>query len=94
MEELKADGHTVRRVLVVGGGSRNPLLMQLVSDIVGIDQIMPTPAASAAYGDALRAGVGIGAFTDLCEKASLVESECIVRADPEHAAIYDEIYGI
>lgn len=94
IEGLRSEGYAVGRIFAVGGGTRNSLLMQLVCDIAGIDQIVPAPAASAAYGDALRAGVGIKLFRDLRATASTIQSAPVRVANPRHRAVYDDMYRI
>ena len=93
-EELEKEGHVVRRVLAVGGGAGNSLLMQLVCDIAGIEQLMPTKFAGAAYGDALRAGVGIGYFENLGKASAIIPRSLVVQPDVTHKDVYDRMYGI
>ncbi len=57
MADLGAD---VRRVVAVGGGTRSPLWLQIVSDVTGVAQEVPAETIGAAYGDAFLAGVAAG----------------------------------
>ncbi|HVO37946.1 MAG TPA: FGGY-family carbohydrate kinase [Spirochaetia bacterium] len=63
IEALEAQGCQPQRILAVGGGTRNPLWMQIVSDIAGITQEVPAEQMGASYGDAFLAGIGGGVFS-------------------------------
>jgi xylulokinase len=56
-------GHAPRRVVAVGGGVRNPVWLQAVSDICGIEQILPTHTIGASFGDAMLAAIATGHAT-------------------------------
>jgi len=73
IETMAAEGHAPTRVLAVGGATQNPLLLQLVSDVTGLTQLLPAEAIGASLGNALRAGVGVGLFADLAHAASTVQ---------------------
>ena len=51
-------GAPPRRLVAVGGGARNPLWLQIVSDVCGLPQDVPERTIGAAYGDAFLAGLG------------------------------------
>ncbi len=77
------------RVVAVGGGTRDGLWPQIVSDVTGRTQVLPVQTIGACYGDALLAAIGAG----------LVEPEadwavCDREVIPDHAnrGIYDELY--
>lgn len=50
----------IRRVVAVGGGTADPLLLQLVSDAGAIEQEIPSATIGASRGDALLAGHASG----------------------------------
>jgi xylulokinase len=78
-----------RRAVAVGGGTQAPLWTQVVSDVCGIDQMLPAQAVGAAYGDALLAAIGaglVGTATDWTETAGSVVPR------PEHRGLYDALY--
>jgi xylulokinase len=58
LEALKAEGCAASRILAVGGGARSPAWMRIVSDIAGIEQVVPERQIGASYGDAFLAGIG------------------------------------
>ncbi len=53
-------GAAPRRVLAVGGGTKNPVWLQATSDLTGLPQILPEQTIGAAYGDAFLAATAIG----------------------------------
>jgi xylulokinase len=59
IEEMEKEGAAVRRLVAVGGGTKNRLWLQIVSDVLGREQIVQY-STGASYGDAVLAAVGIG----------------------------------
>ena len=55
IEAIEAAGGDVRRVVAVGGGTQGGLWTQIVSDITGRRQVVPTQTIGASYGGALLA---------------------------------------
>lgn len=54
-------GQSPKRLLAVGGGTKNALWLQATSDISGINQIVCKQTIGASYGDAFLAALAIGA---------------------------------
>jgi len=59
IEEMETEGAAVRRLVAVGGGTKNRLWLQIVSDVLGREQIVQY-TTGASYGDAVLAAMGIG----------------------------------
>jgi xylulokinase len=79
----------------VGGGTLNPVWMQMVSDIVGIEQRIPALQIGAAYGDAMLAAVGAGYFAGSADAVrAWVRPGRIVTPDPAQHARYEPYYQI
>jgi xylulokinase len=55
IEAMVASGGDIRRIVAVGGGTRGDLWPQIVSDVTGRDQIIPSQTIGASYGAALLA---------------------------------------
>ncbi|WP_168582339.1 FGGY-family carbohydrate kinase [Gephyromycinifex aptenodytis] len=53
IEAFRAAGSVIERVVAVGGGLTGGLWAQIVSDVAGVDQIIPTSTIGASYGAAL-----------------------------------------
>jgi xylulokinase len=83
-----------QRILAVGGGTRNPLWLQIVSDIAGVEQLVPDQHYGASYGDAFLAGVGIGLFADTTQVTQWVRHREVVRPRPDAHAQYEAYYRI
>lgn len=78
-----------KRLVAVGGGVQGGLWTQIVSDVVGRSQEVPTHTLGACYGDALLAGLGAGLVDDASAWNPVAS---VVEARPEAAAVYDELY--
>ncbi|WP_299730344.1 FGGY-family carbohydrate kinase [uncultured Tateyamaria sp.] len=84
-------GQRPRRLLAVGGGTKNALWLQATSDITGIDQIVCEKTTGASYGDAFLAALAVGLVErdDIAKWNPAVET---IRAEP--SAVYDEAHGL
>ena len=95
LETMAAAGATIERVVAIGGGAKNPLWLQIVSDVTGLTQHLAKRAIGAAYGDAFRAGLAV----DLLKREDLdrtwVEPGKTIKpnADKDVRARYDEAYA-
>lgn len=59
LDSYTAIGRRPRRVFAVGGGTKNPVFLQSVSDIADVEQTV-TETAGAAFGDAALAAYAVG----------------------------------
>lgn len=65
-ELIKTAGQiSVQQVRVSGGGARSPLWRQILADLLGAELVTVNTTEGAAYGAALLAGVGVGAWADV-----------------------------
>ena len=65
LEILRSLGFTLNEVLFTGGGARSPLVRRMLAEVFGIPVATVNREEGPAYGAALLAGVGVGAFPDL-----------------------------
>ncbi|WP_066361764.1 FGGY-family carbohydrate kinase [Herbidospora mongoliensis] len=88
VEALRETGAEVSRVIAVGGGVRGGLWTQIVSDVTGLPQVIPTVTIGASYGAAYLAARATSgaAITDWNPPAA------IVTPVPDPA--YDELYTL
>ncbi|MEE1650562.1 FGGY family carbohydrate kinase [Brachybacterium sp. J144] len=89
VEELAAAGVPVREMTVAGGGARDPLWPQIVSDVTGVPQRIPRDTVGASYGSARLAAAGVlGLDTSGWNPT-------VARLDPDPALgpLYEELYG-
>ena len=62
---MNAAGHRIERIVICGGGTRNPLLLQEHADALGRDLHLVDDEDAVTLGAALLAAVAGGAFADL-----------------------------
>ncbi len=55
----------IETVLLTGGGAQSPLLRQMQADVYGLPVVRVNREEGPAYGAALLAAVGVGAFADV-----------------------------
>lgn len=93
---LDSCGGAPERIVAVGGGVQGGLWAQIVSDVIGRDQMIPAETIGACYGDALLAAIGTGlvpAGTDWARAATTVEPDLANRALYDALfATYSELY--
>ena len=65
-ELMKSAGLTdIKQVRVSGGGARSSLWRQILADVLNVELVTVNTTEGAAYGAALLAGVGAGAWPDV-----------------------------
>jgi xylulokinase len=90
---LQELGLSPSHLLLTGGGARSPLLRRLQSEVFGLPVTTVNREEGPAYGAALLAAVGAGAFPDLATAARATLTRApLERPDPrahdEYAAPY------
>ncbi len=75
-------------VRAIGGGTKTPLWLQIVSDIANITQTVPKVKMGASYGDALLAGLGVGLIYDEASIASKIQTDYVVHPNKEKHGQY------
>lgn len=90
IETIEAAGGDVQRLVAVGGGTRGDLWTQIVCDVTGREQVIPTQTIGASYGSALLAAQAVS-------DASIAEwnpPSAVRRPFPELRDDYDELYDL
>ncbi|MFZ1468142.1 MAG: FGGY-family carbohydrate kinase [Paracoccaceae bacterium] len=77
VETYAQAGASARRVLAVGGGTRNAVWLQATSDMTGLAQLLCDKTVGASYGNAFLAAVAVG----------IVSPEEITTWNPVHGTI-------
>ena len=90
LEAFAAAGAPGRRVVAVGGGTKNGLWTQVVSSIAGVAQEVPRVTTGAAYGDALLAGIAAGL---VAPESDWTVADATVEPAPADAAVYERLYA-
>ena len=57
----------IRTIYAVGGGTKAPVWMQIISDILGIEIVTADVTVGASFGDAVMAAIGVGHFKSFSE---------------------------
>ena len=84
-------GQAPRRLLAVGGGTKNHLWLQATSDICGIEQSVCEKTVGASYGNAFLAALALGQVSrsDIAAWNPVGQS---IRANK--SKVYDQNYGL
>lgn len=77
IERLREAGGVFHRVRLCGGGSRSPVLSQLLCDVLEVPIEVASAEETGALGAAMAAGVGVGLFGSLGDAAERMT--CVER---------------
>jgi xylulokinase len=95
LEIIKGLGVPVDEIRLSGGGARSPFWRQLQADIYGQDVCTINAEEGPAYGVALLAAAGTGAYKDVVEAChATIQVTARVSTDPQAARFYDKAYPI
>ena len=86
---------SIKQVRVSGGGARSPLWRQILADVLDSELVTVNTTEGAAYGAALLAGVGAGAWPDVdtaCDAAITVTGSTLPQT--ETVATYQRVYDV
>jgi xylulokinase len=92
-ETYRQIGEAPKRLLAVGGGTRNPVWLQATSDISGLSQTVRERTLGASYGDAFLAALSVGAV----KKNDIGDwnpSARRIAPQAKHRAVYERQYRI
>jgi xylulokinase len=84
----------IKEIRITGGGAKSALWRQILADVFDIELATVSSVEGSAFGAALLAAVGTGAFPNVqtaCEKAIQVTG---VTKPSANSAIYNELYPI
>jgi xylulokinase len=85
-------GAEVQSIRAVGGGVKNPLWLQIVSDICQMPQEISKVSVGACYGDAFLAGLGVGAVGNPEDIDKWVQPDDLILPEAEHSRLYGRQY--
>jgi xylulokinase len=90
VETMRAAGSRIERIVAVGGGTQGSLWTQIVSDVTGLPQVIPSVTIGASYGAAYLAALSIAevSITEWNPAAEIREPNESLRAS------YDELYEL
>lgn len=92
---MNAAGHSIDRLIMCGGGTKNPLLMKVHADAIGLDIHLVEDEDAVTLGAGVLAAVASGAFASIPEAAAaMVRPGGMVQMDAASRAYHDAKYKI
>lgn len=83
----------IEQVRISGGGAKSALWRQIIADVLGAELVTVNTIEGAAYGAAILAGVGCGAWPDVdtaCSNVIRIVEQ--VSPDPERMQLYGLVH--
>lgn len=90
VQTLASLGGTVQRTVAVGGGTQGGLWTQIVSDVTGLEQEIPSVTIGASYGAAYLAAAALSSVA-IDDWNPIVS---VIRPREESSARYETLYGL
>ena len=85
----------IKQIRVAGGGARSPLWRQILADVLNHELVTVNTEQGAAYGAALLAGVGLGAWSDVASACgAVIEVTGSTSPNGEAVAAYERRYPL
>ena len=93
----------IDRIIAVGGGTQNPVWVQIIADILGVPVSTPEITVGACYGDALMAALAVKhpGFADYSALADFIRDGITYQPNMENhkiyrkfQSIYNSLYGL
>ena len=95
IESMNTAGHRIERIVMCGGGTKNPYWLRENADATGCEIHLVSEEDAVTLGAALLGSVACGAFVSMPEAAaSLVRPGGSVKARPETKAFHDAKYAV
>lgn len=94
LDEMRKLNLDIHRVVAVGGGVKNRLWLQSVSDICEVNQVIPSITIGASYGDAFLCALGLGWYKSIEEVDQWVHMDHMVEADATNLPLYRKFYSL
>ena len=95
IEAFDASGVPVNELVIAGGLSKNPLLMQIYADVTRLPLSVIGSQQGPALGSALHAAVAAGAYADIRAAAKAMGSlnRAVVQPDEGRSLVYDRLFA-
>jgi xylulokinase len=84
----------IKQVRLTGGGANSPLWRQILTDVLGVDIVTLSSVEGAAYGAALLAATGAGAFPSVPAACDAVIHITGTTSPGRHRDAYQAIYPL
>ena len=92
IEYMRSIGLEINRIISIGGGTKNRLWLQIVSDVCGIEQIVTQNKVGAAYGNAFLCSIATGQNSSLSDIMKWLIIEENIQPNESYREIYDKGY--
>jgi len=94
-DALTEQGASLASLKMIGGGIRNPVLCQILSDVLAIPiERLESGEFATSLGAAVCAGVGVGMFDDFSIAESLCPVAGVNAPDADAVAAYRRVYPL
>jgi len=94
LDILEGKGYQFKNVTAIGGGTKNHLWTQAISDICNQTQNIPKTIIGASFGSAILAGLGTGEIYSLEDAKKWVETERKVEPNKDNHIVYQKNHEI
>jgi sugar (pentulose or hexulose) kinase len=92
LDTLRRRGIDASLIRATGGGSRNAWWLQLIADVSGVPVEVVAQEEPGAFGAAILAGVGAGAYESVSSAVEkLVTVSRRFEPDPQRGGLYDDV---
>ena len=95
IERFREEGVPVNGIIAIGGVARkSPMVMQIVSDVLGMPIAVPASDQAVAMGAAMFAAVVAGIYPNIpaAQAAMVAALETEYKPDPERSKVYDTLF--
>lgn len=87
---IEEDGVNVKKIMMVGGGTKNSAWLQIIADVLGREIHTAGVTIGAAFGDALMASLAAGFYESWEALSQVVKPAVTYRPDPVASAVYEK----
>ncbi|MFC1936826.1 FGGY-family carbohydrate kinase, partial [Chloroflexota bacterium] len=91
---LNAGLPEIKQVRISGGGAKSPVWRQIIADVLGVEIVMVNTTEGAAYGAALLAATGAGAFEDVPSACESVIGITGSTSPGKESKAYQDLYPV
>lgn len=88
MDIFRQNHVKIKTIYAVGGGTKAPAWMQILSDILGVEIVTADVTVGASFGDAVMAAIGVGHFHSFSELRPYIKPGRRYCPDPQRHAQY------
>jgi sugar (pentulose or hexulose) kinase len=90
---MNAIGQPFQEYVVMGGGSRSDLWLQIVADVTGVPIVRSTTTEATCLGAAILAATAVGWYSDVnCAANNMTSVSDRFTPNPSTQAIYNRLY--